>query len=109
MSSRLFIHGKTSNIRKPYVLISWQSWISIEDLPNDGACVLFGARTAHRWLVKLSIRSDGKLELWTSAIRDPVILEQSLIPKGRWTHLTLVHHSAKSPAPAISEYALCHP
>ncbi|KAF8584664.1 beach-domain-containing protein [Ramaria rubella] len=80
---------------------SFMSWISIDDLPKTGAHILFGVRTVQRFLLKLSIRADGKLELWTNVVRDPAVLEQSLVHKGRWTHLSFIHYPAKSSPPSI--------
>ncbi|GJJ12773.1 hypothetical protein Clacol_007018 [Clathrus columnatus] len=61
------------------------TWICVENFPsaNAGSALLFGIRQG--------LRHDGKLEFWTNAVSQPATLEKSILVRGRWTHICVVH------------------
>jgi hypothetical protein len=63
--------------------------------------MIFGVKHPARWMVKLSMRPYGKLEMSITGRRDPVIFDKAPLPKSRWTHVTLVYHYGKGVSPAI--------
>ncbi|KAF8509163.1 beach-domain-containing protein [Hysterangium stoloniferum] len=76
---------------------SFMAWISVESFTKSGSFLIFNAA----WIIKLGVRSDGKLELWTNAVKEPAILPASVIHKGRWTHICVVQQAPKSVGPPI--------
>lgn len=63
--------------------------------------MIFGVRHPTRWMVKLSMRPYGKLEMSIMGRRDSVIFDKAPLPRSRWTHVTLVYHYGKGVSPAI--------
>lgn len=63
--------------------------------------MIFGVRHPTRWMVKLSMRPYGKLEMSITGRRDAVIFDKAPLPRSRWTHVTLVYHYGKGVSPAI--------
>lgn len=63
--------------------------------------MIFGVKHPARWMVKLSMRPYGKLEMTIPGRRDSVIFDKAPLPKSRWTHVTLVYHYGKGISPAI--------
>lgn len=54
----------------------------------------------------LRLRTDGKLELQSSANREAAVCLKSPISKMRWTHVTLVHYPHRASNPSIRAYLL---
>jgi hypothetical protein len=63
--------------------------------------MIFGVRHPTRWMVKLSMRPYGKLEMSIAGRREAVIFDKASLPRSRWTHVTLVYHYGKGVSPAI--------
>lgn len=66
--------------------------------------MLFGIGHPSRWMMKLSLRPYGKLEMNVSSRRDALLFENSTVAKARWTHIALVWHYGKGVSPAISTF-----
>ena len=78
-------------------------WFWLSDLPSgEGSHCLFGVHMPLRVLLKLSLRTDGKLELISSSNEQPAVFTTS-IRKSRWTHIALVHYPHRGPNPNIRE------
>ncbi|KIJ42154.1 hypothetical protein M422DRAFT_209006 [Sphaerobolus stellatus SS14] len=80
---------------------TFMCWISLESFPKERSSIIFGIRTSQIFLFRLGLLPSGKLELSTNVVREPSILEESVIPKGRWTHVTLVYYPSKASNPSI--------
>ena len=79
-------------------------WFRLSDLPSgEGSHCLFGVHMPLRVLLKLSLRTDGKLELISSSNEIPAVFTTSSIRKSRWTHIALVHYPHRGPNPNIRE------
>ena len=77
-------------------------WFRLSDLPSgEGSHCLFGVHMPLRVLLKLSLRTDGKLELISSSNEKPAVFTTSSIRKSRWTHIALVHYPHRGPNPNI--------
>ena len=63
--------------------------------------MIFGVKHPVRWMIKLSMRPHGRLEMSIMGRRDPLIFNGRPLPKSRWTHVTLVYHYGKGVSPAI--------
>ena len=79
-------------------------WFWLSDLPSgEGSHCLFAVHMPLRVLLKLSLRTDGKLELVSSSNEQVALFTNSLIRKSRWTHIALVHYPHRGPNPNIRE------
>jgi hypothetical protein len=79
-------------------------WFWLSDLPSGaGSHCLFAVHMPLRVLLKLSLRTDGKLELVSSSNEQVALFTNSLIRKSRWTHIALVHYPHRGPNPNIRE------
>ena len=79
-------------------------WFWLSDLPTgEGSHCLFAADVPSRALIKLSLRTDGKLELISSSNDNPAVFMTSSIRKSRWTHIALVHYPHRGSNPNIRE------
>ncbi|KAL0063705.1 Beige protein-like 1 [Marasmius tenuissimus] len=72
-------------------------WVWAEHLPKSGSSyALFTARTSPtKALVQLSLRQDGRLELYTTGNRSAVVFDRARLAKGRWVHITLIHYPVR--------------
>ncbi|EIN04780.1 beach-domain-containing protein [Punctularia strigosozonata HHB-11173 SS5] len=88
----------------PSAGFTFMIWVNPERLPIKAPHLLFGARAGRTSLIQLSLRPDGKLQLQTSSRKDAGVFTKSSVPKGRWTHIALVHHQHKAANPTIRLY-----
>jgi hypothetical protein len=71
--------------------------------------MLFGVKHPNKWTLKLSLRPYGKLELaLPHAKRDPIPFDKSVVPKSKWTHVTLIFHAARGTNPSIRQPSHSH-
>ena len=78
-------------------------WFWLSELPiGEGSHCLFAVHMPSRVLLKLSLRTDGKLEFISSSNQQPAVFATT-IRKSRWTHITLVHYPHRGPNPNIRE------
>jgi len=78
-----------------------QAWLWVEKFPTRGSQNLFAFDVDSVRLISLEIHPDGKLSLKSAAQQEAGVFPHSLIPKARWTHVTLVHYSHRSHNPTI--------
>lgn len=81
-----------------------QAWLWVEKFPTHGSQNLFAFDVDSFRLISLEIHPDGKLSLKSAAQQEAGVFPHSLIPKARWTHVTLVHYSHRSQNPTIRWY-----
>jgi len=79
---------------------SFIAWMSMEKFPvgDETTTTVFGLRIpgpGGRWLIRLSLRSDGTFEFMTAATREPTIFRKpgARLHRSRWTHVVLTHHA----------------
>ena len=95
----------------PFLLLTRftaQTWLYIDRFPlPDEPMIIFGARSSSpsRWIVKLSLLSEGDLECATPSMQEILISNPDSVRKGRWTHIALVHYPSRSASPSICRYA----
>jgi len=78
-----------------------QAWLWVEKFPTHGSQNLFAFDVDSVRLISLEIHPEGKLSLKSAAQQEAGVFPHSLIPKARWTHVTLVHYSHRSHNPTI--------
>jgi hypothetical protein len=66
--------------------------------------ILFGIKLPNKWVLRLSLRSDGSLELFSGAYREPVPLPRTVLPTLRWAHVAVVYHANRAATPTVREY-----
>ena len=76
--------------------MSTQLWMYIERYPTRQAQNIFAFRSATRNLFNLKLRTDGKLDLWSSSQAHASVVVKTALAQNRWTHLTLVHRPHRS-------------
>ncbi|KAI0029515.1 beach-domain-containing protein [Vararia minispora EC-137] len=66
-------------------------WLLIERYPMRNTQSIFSFCSQSKTLFSIKLRTDGKLELWSSGHpQTPVIIKTPLV-QAKWTHFTLVH------------------
>jgi hypothetical protein len=83
--------------------ITFMAWLFLERLPTEGSAlpVLFGLKLPNKWVIRLSLRHDGSVELWSGAYSQPVALTRTVLPTLRWVHLALIYHSNRATNPTV--------
>ncbi|KIM59893.1 hypothetical protein SCLCIDRAFT_1217340 [Scleroderma citrinum Foug A] len=84
----------------PSAGFAFTMWAWFERLPLDTCRLLSISFGAHH-SVKLSLGSNGTLALRTSARQDATVLSKSKISTSRWTHIAVVHYTARSSHPTV--------
>ncbi|EAU86631.2 hypothetical protein CC1G_07289 [Coprinopsis cinerea okayama7 len=78
-------------------------WAYFSSFPSGAPRAIFTVSLPSRVLIKLSLRSDGKLELLSSsqAEGDVPYISSATIRKNRWAHVCLVHYPHRGTNPSI--------
>lgn len=78
---------------------TFMTWIYLSNYPSGASCTLFSATLGTNCLIRLSIRTDGKLQLVSTA--DAPFVSSSGVRKNRWVHLSMVHYPHRGTNPSI--------
>ena len=81
-----------------------QVWLWVEKFPTDNSQNIFAFDIDSTRLISLGIHPDGKLSFKSTAQQEPGVFPNAVIPKARWTHVTLVHYTHRSLNPTIRRY-----
>lgn len=92
------------SFRKTRVSNSPQAWLWVEKFPAHGNHNLFAFDIDSTRVISLEIHPDGRLSFKSTAQQEPGAFPHAVIPKARWTHITLVHYTHRSLNPTIRQY-----
>ena len=81
-----------------------QVWLWVEKFPTRSSQNLFAFDVDSARLMSLEVHPDGKLSFKSTAQQEPGVFPHAVIPKARWTHITLVHYTHRSLNPTIRWY-----
>lgn len=102
MGEKAYMSFMEENVRGlPSTGLTFMIWLYIEQLPSGTSCTIFSAVSKDDSLLKLSLRDDGLLELRSSGNKESAVFQQARLPKGKWTHVTLIHHPHRASNPTI--------
>ncbi|KAF8327734.1 beach-domain-containing protein [Cantharellus anzutake] len=110
-ASALILPDTRGKAFPPLAGFTYMTWIYVDRYPlPDEPMIIFGARSSSpsRWIVKLSLLSEGDLECATPSMQEPLLTNAEIVRKGRWTHVTLVHYPSRSSSPNICLYVDGH-
>jgi len=78
-----------------------QVWLWVEKFPTHSNQNLFAFDVDSARLISLELHPDGKLSFKSTAQQESGVFPHAVIPKARWTHITLVHYTHRSLNPTI--------
>ena len=81
-----------------------QVWLWVEKFPTDNSQNIFAFDVDSTRLISLEIHPDGKLSFKSAAQQELGVFPNAVMPKARWTHVTLVHYTHRSLNPTIRRY-----
>lgn len=85
----------------PLTGFTFMIWLRIENFPAHKSHTLFSFALPTRRFFSLSIRPDGKLEIWSYGQKIPELVSKMSFPKSRWIHLALLHYPHRISNPTI--------
>ncbi|KAI0261217.1 beach-domain-containing protein [Gloeopeniophorella convolvens] len=76
-------------------------WLWLERYPSQGAQNIFSFRMPSRTLFHITLRHDGRLELWSHGQPLPGVVTKSSFPKARWFHIAVVYYPHRGSHPNL--------
>ncbi|TFK23845.1 beach-domain-containing protein [Coprinopsis marcescibilis] len=103
-SAALVVHDTTSNCKGlPSTGFTMMLWAYFSSFPEGPAKAVFTVSLPSRALFRLSVRTDGKLEIFSSSQADTEkpYVTTGTVRKNRWVHISLVHYPHRGPNPSV--------